>query len=259
VRRQANKSFVAWLVVMPPKQHAAFLGHIPAAVPIKTKDTIEADKKRRDAKLAGKTLFKAGANPKKPVLATATRCGKHGFEPLKEEAAVPPTLHAVRNIYNQEIDEATKRPLIDSVLSWNFGRGDVQKADNHTGLRVYRRKFETSDDQHGDFFDAHNVRAVRQDLEALTPRHRTALVRQIVMANPKFTAETRIARRHEHWDPMTQLLAHAFQPNPEDMQAGHNRSASARGNVTARGGVRIVAAYRSKRAASLVNRPRAWH
>jgi hypothetical protein len=181
-----------------------------------------------------------------------------------DPTAVPEKSSAqIRNAYRQVLDEKTKRPMINSVLQWEFGAPDpsVTDPDSRPGLRVSKRKFETSDDQQGDFFDAHNVRAVRQDLEALTPRHRTALVRQIAMANPKFTAETRVERREKVWDHMTQLIAHEFQPDPADASCGRARrgkSANGRG----RPGVRIVAAFRGNkglRPGSADGRPRPWH
>jgi hypothetical protein len=235
------------------KTRPDFRGHIPAPVPLKTKDSVTQDKKAEASKLAGSRDFRPSMHVREPLGFAATHCAKHGTTP--QETAARPLKRTVsvdtRNVYNQVLDEGTRRPLIDSVLSWNTGPQGVPV--HRPSLRIFRQKYETSDDQHGDFFDAHNVRAVRQDLEALTPRHRAALVRQIALANPKFTVETKLSRRKEHWDPMSQLLSHAYMPTTDDLTAGHPRNAP---RTTGRSGVRIVAAYRN-RSASASHRP--WH
>jgi len=273
---KSEKTIKAELEKLKARAKPDFRGHIPAPAPVKTRESVEAARKARAAMNVATDPFKPGAarSDKRadPVGFVATKLHKKlpataasdGPTPQHADPTAPPPgkpAPSIRNAYRQVLDAQTQRPEINRILQWEYGAPDptVRDPDCRPGLRISKRKFETSDDQQGDFFDAHNVRAVRQDLEALTPRHRTALVRQIAMANPKFTADTRLRRREKVWDPMTQLLAHEFMPEGGAASAGRaRRGKSCEGK--GRPGVRIVAAYRNnRRPTSADGRPRPWH
>lgn len=256
------KVIAAGLADLQRRARTDFRGHVPAPEPLKTKDMIEKAKKVRESQMVDPKPFKPGAarTDKKfdPLGFTATKPGKRvdSSRLQYEDHQQPPSPpRPSRNGYNQELDPDTQRPMMASVLAWKYGeQGSAPPAEQHkSGLKIFRQRYETSDDQQGDFFDAHNVRAVRQDLEALTPRHRTALIRQIAMANPKFTAETRARRRSEHWDPMSQVPPAPLMPSVADLHAGRRSGSTGRRLVVHH--IAGNAAYRRRAASSDAHRP----
>lgn len=226
-----------------------FRGHIPAPAPVKTRESVEKAQAAEKKQLAGAATFKAYAStkPKNQLGYTATHCSKATKDVPKRVDDGPQA--RPRQQPRQQMDERTNQPVMNSVMSWPEERDGFVAEKTRPGLRIFTKKYETSDDQNS-FFDASNVRAVRQDLEALTPRHRTALIRQISMANPKFTKDTRLERPREHWDPMSQLMSHAYAAEAQQRPRSRPASATAR----RKNNVRLVAVMRRQPAE---NRP--WH
>lgn len=228
------KEVVKGLKALMDKVKPDFRGNLGPPVELKTATSIKQKIEAEHKKWAGDKAF-APFKPKERASLQATHVGKRtmsadGTRPLSQDGSLANKENRLAedverrasymrgilgNPFKQELDSVTQKPLITQILSWGGGAEIQTKAPLErpkTALRIFPQKYETS--EQAEFFDAANVRAVRQDLEALTPRHRTALIRQICMANPKFTKETRIQRSREHWDPMSQLLSHAFAVPP---------------------------------------------
>ena len=229
VQGRPTKEILAGLKDLMKKVQPDFRGNLAAPVELKTAASVKAKITAEHKKWADETQPFKPAKVKEHLSFAATRAGKRvasadgrprtADEADKENAERADSMRAIlSNPYKQELDPATKRPVINGILSWGDeaakagAEGAPPCQRPRTALRIFPKKYEST--AGADFFDASNVRAVRQDLEALTPRHRTALIRQIVMANPKFTADTRLARPRQQWDPMSQLLSHAFAEPP---------------------------------------------
>ena len=117
-----------------------------------------------------------------------------------------------------------------------------------TGRKAFEEKY-ISDLQRVAKEDKPTVtRATRSDVEDLTPRHRTALIRTLTLAHPKFTQQSVVQRSTECWDPMTQLLSHAYMEQPKKPQPKPRP-------VSARNSVRMVALMRQAQG----KQQRAWH
>ena len=273
VQTRPTQVILADLKGLMKKVQPDFRGNVGPAVELKTAAGVKAAREaehKRWAAGAADGPFKP-AKVKEHLSLAATRPGKRcagadGTRPRtagtdasegdKENATVMREI--LTNPYKQELNPSTKKPLINDVMSWGAGAAGADGEDGaapappcarpRTSLKIFPQKFESSPG--ADFFDAHNVRAVRQDLEALTPRHRTALIRQIVMANPKFTADTRLTRPRTQWDPMSQLLAHGFAepPAPKARPAAKAKAPQ----------VKVMPLVRRANSAS-ADRQRAWH
>lgn len=268
-----------------------YRGNLGPKTEPKTQQTVTAALQAKQKQNVTLDTFRPYAKPKGAywIAADATHTGKYHAPAKSADAAAEESeitkrhqealadvTRPLNNPYKQQLDKKSGRPLVATVLTWPqerdaaAARADVERPK----LRIFSKKFETSEvagkSSHNAFFDAANVRAVSKDLEALTPRHRTALIRQICLNNPKFTAETKLDRPRHHWDPMTQLLAHAYAEPPEPQATLSSRKARrshsatpANGNPSTveepgqarRNNIRMVALMRSTSAA----KQRAWH
>lgn len=234
-----------------------FKGHLGPAAKNKTQQTVEREIAAERRKLAGEGPFRPFQRGKIVVALDGTKVGKvlphhsnhdeqHGEQAASTRVELPPEHHN-RNKYKQELDPATGKPVLSTVLTWTGDELPTNvNSQRRTGRRAFPEKMDITNPLETEDSTRFRVRATRQDVEDLTPRHRTTLIRQITLTNPKFTADTRVEHATKHWDPMTQLLAHAFvEPEKKVKKTPTPRAAE-------KNSVRLVALMRRSQSA------RAW-
>jgi hypothetical protein len=199
-----------------------FKGNQPAFVPPKTLQSVVRAKKVEESKLAGEADFLPFSHGKVPLglIATKPAISKNSAR-LRQNTAERDEMvaegepvdenHPNHNTYHQRLDPATRKPEMYSALTWqdtNLGNPAVER----TGKRLFQEKCGVTSTLSPP--EQHKWRPQRKDIEGHAPQHQLQTLRKDAMMHPKFTAKSRLAHAETHWDPMSQLLAHAFLEQP---------------------------------------------
>lgn len=279
---------------MPPKEHIRFVppppaqalaelknliarakpdfkGHLGPKLVVKKADDI---KKEHDAKvkmLPDGERFRDFFHPRQPLAAEATKTTKvrpSSAQPRPSSADGPLSYrdprHPNYNIYKQQLDEKTGKPLLETVLHWDESReqekissGKLLHDGKRTGRKAFAEKYDSNLQREAANPTTKISHATRQDVEDLTPRHRTALIRTLSFAHPKFTQSSVVHHSTTQWNEMSQLLRHAYadeRPKPP-RSASQTKTPRRSESARVRNSVRMVALMREAQG----RHQRAWH
>jgi hypothetical protein len=203
-----------------------FKGNQPAFVAPKTLKSVAQAKKQEEAKLAGEADFRPFSHGKVPLGFIATKpaiykgSGTHLRQDQTEgerdgaaelvvvtERTQRDENHPNHNSYHQRLDPETHKPEMYSALTWqdiNLGNS----TQHRSGKRLFHEKCGPTSTTTPPSEEV--WRPQRKDVEGCSVQHRLQTIRKDALLHPKFTAQSRIAHAETHWDPMSQLLSHAF-------------------------------------------------
>lgn len=162
----------------------------------------------------------------KLLLHRSDSCGKEEEETMmrkKQQEVVLSSLHPNRNEYKQELDPNTGRPVVATLLHWHHEAHPTPETSYHFGRRAFPEKSRSAKNILGqppihlagtttssDGCDEVYPRLVTQDLANASPGQKVEFLRAEMLLHPKFTAKTKLDHAGKYWDPMSQLLSHAF-------------------------------------------------
>ena len=192
-----------------------FKGNQPAFAQPKTLQSVVRAKKCEESKLAGESDFMPFWHGKVPLGYIATKGSViRGKDEIRMIEPVEPVdeNHPSHNPYRQRLDPATQKPEVYTALTWqekNLGNAVVTR----TGKKLFQEKCQPTSTLNPP--EENKWRPQRKDIDGHAPLHQLQTLRKDALLHPKFTAESRLAHAEAHWDPMSQLLSHAFLEPPK--------------------------------------------